>query len=564
MTEERKDAQSFWAEQMSAMMSMDPASAWERMVELINGSLAAMWQAQQATMAATISTLELMTQTYARMWGLPAEDVVPADRRFKDGAWRENPAFDLLKQTYLISSRWMVDVTEGLVEVDPALHQRVKFWTQQVADAASPTNSPLTNPTVMQETLRTGGANLARGLRNMMSDIRKGRISQVPDDAFQVGEDLAVTPGQVVYRNPLIELIQYAPSTDQVRQIPLLIIPPWINKYYVMDMRPDNSMFKHLVDAGFTVFAISWKNPDESILHYDWLDYMKRGPLEALDVVRAITGAGRVNWVGYCLGGIQLQVTLAYAAALGEEIANTATYFATHQDFTNVGDIAAFISEPEVRFLEWLMMVGGGYLDSRNMAATFNMLRSNDLLWRYIIHNYLIGQEPTAFDLLYWNSDGTRVPGVVHSFLIRKFFLENKLKEPDGIQLDGVGIDTRRITVPTYCVAATGDHIVPWEGAFTMRELVGGPVRFILTEGGHIAGIINPPTQGKRAYWTNERETTDPEEWRARATRREGSWWVDWIPWLGERSGELVDPPPMGNRDFPPITDAPGTYVLES
>jgi polyhydroxyalkanoate synthase len=489
--------------------------------------------------------------------------VLPADRRFKDSAWSENPAFDLLKQTYLITSQWMVDVADSLETIDPNLHHRAKFWTQQVADGLSPTNYPLTNPAVVQETIRTGGTNLARGLRNLISDLGQGKISQVEKGAFEVGKNLAITPGKVVYRNPMIELIQYEPTTEKVRAVPILIIPPWINRYYVMDMQPHNSMFKYLVDAGFTLFTISWKNPDSSVLHLEWADYMELGPLEALRVIRSITGAEQVNTVGYCLGGIMLQVTLAYLAALGETSANTATYFATHQDFTNAGDVTVFISEPEVRLLEWLMAASGGYLDGRNMAATFNMLRSNDLLWRYVIHNYLIGQEPPAFDLLHWNSDGTRVPGRVHSFLVRKFFLENRLKEPNGIQLKDVGIDLSKITTPTYTVAAFNDHIVPWDGTFRMRQFTAAPVRFILAKGGHIAGIINPPAESKRAYWINESDTTDHQEWLDGATQHEGSWWVDWIPWLEKQSGKLVKPPTMGNEEFAPILDAPGTYVLE-
>jgi polyhydroxyalkanoate synthase len=325
------------------------------------------------------------------------------------------------------------------------------------------------------------------------------------------------------------------------------------------------------VDAGFTLFNISWKNPDDSILHLEWDDYMEQGPLDALRVVKAITGAERVNTIGYCLGGIMQEVTLAYLAATGDEAVqemdlpevNTATYFATHQDFTDAGDVDVFISEPEVRFLEWLMKVSGGYLDGRNMAATFNMLRANDLLWRYVVHNYLMGQQPPAFDLLYWNSDGTRVPGKVHSFLVREFFLGNKLMEPEGLHVRGVGIDTRRITVPTYAVVGNTDHIVPWRGGFKIRELLGGPVRFILGESGHISGIINHPSKNKRAYWTNDADTTDPDEWLAGATKHEGSWWVDWVPWLQERSGELIAPPATGSDEFPPIMDAPGSYVLE-
>ena len=330
-----------------------------------------------------------------------------------------------------------------------------------------------------------------------------------------------------------------------------------------MDMRPENSMYKYLVDAGFTLFTISWKNPDKSVLDLEWDDYVDLGPLDALRVIKEITGAEQVNMLGYCLGGIIQQVTLAYMAATGDETINSATYFATHQDFSNAGDVTVFISEPEVQFLDWLMSASGGYLDGRNMAATFNMLRANDLLWNYVVHNYLLGKQPPAFDLLYWNSDGTRIPGRVHSFLVREFFLKNKLKEPNGIKVKGVGVDLGRITTPTYTVAATGDHIVPWEGTFLMRELLSGPVRFILTTGGHIAGIINPPAKKRREYWTNDTETTDPEDWLQGATKHQGSWWVDWVPWLEEHSGKKATPPSMGNDEFPVIMDAPGTYVLE-
>jgi polyhydroxyalkanoate synthase len=567
----------------------NPRAAWSRMLDLVNGSINAMWQAQQANMAATMRMMELLANSYARLWGSPAVDVLPSDRRFDHDAWTENPAFDLLKQTYLVTSQWMADVVDGLEEVDPRLHHRAEFWSKQFTDAVSPTNFPLTNPAVLQEAVRTGGTNFARGFRSFLSDLQRGRISRVRDDAFEVGVDLAITAGKIVYRSPLMELIQYTPATDQVRAVPILVIPPWINKYYVMDMQPENSMFKYLVDAGFTLFTISWKNPDKAILHLEWDDYMEQGPLEAMRVVKAVTGAGKVNLIGYCLGGIMLEVTLAYLAALGGSAAakheepsaeeaqlpepNTATYFATHQDFRQAGDVDVFLSGPEVRLLEWLMAAGGGYLDGRNMEATFSMLRSNDLIWRYVIHNYLIGQEPAPFDLLYWNSDTTRVPGRVHSFLVREFFLENKLMQPDALMVKGVGIDVGRIETPSYVVAATRDHIVPWRGTFLMRQLLGGPVRFVLTGAGHIAGIINPPSGKQRGYWTNgdadERSSSgvprvaDPDAWLDSATKKEGSWWLDWIPWLEERSGELVEPPTMGNDEFQPLGAAPGEYVLE-
>jgi polyhydroxyalkanoate synthase len=547
-------------------MTEEWISNWGRTLELANGWMAGLTKAQKATLTAATRHMELMTKSYARLWGADASDLLPSDRRFRDEAWNENLAFDALKQIYLITGQWLVEMTDGLEGINPELSKRARFWTQQAVDAASPSNFAATNPEILQEIVRSGGANLARGFQNLVSDLQRGRISMVPDDAFQVGKDLAVTPGKVIYRNPLIELIQYEPTTKKAREIPILVIPPWINKYYVMDMRPENSMFKYLVDAGFTLFTISWKNPDGSVLDLEWADYMEMGIIEALRVVQTITGSEKVNTVGYCLGGIVEQVTLAYLAAKGDDTVNAATFFTTHQDFTEVGDVDVFLSEPEVRLLELLMDASGGYLDGKNMAATFNMLRANDLLWHYVVHNYLLGKEPPAFDLLYWNSDGTRIPGKVHSFLLREFFLADKLKEPDAIQIRGVGINTQRVTIPAYAVAGESDHIVPWRGASKIRQMMGGPVRFVLAESGHIAGIINHPAKKKRGYWMNtarNARTLEPDQWLAGATKHEGSWWVDWVRWLKKHAGKLVEPPPMGAKTFPPIMDAPGTYVLE-
>jgi len=558
-------------------MTADWMTAWEKTLEMANGWMSGVVRTQEATLTAATRHLGLMTNTYARLWGADVPEVMPTDRRFGDESWSENLAFDVLKQLYLITGQWLVEMTGSLEGINPDLYKRARFWTQQAVDATSPSNFAATNPEILQEIVRTGGANLVQGFQNLISDLQRGRISMVPEGAFEVGKDLAVTPGKVVYRNALIELIQYEPTTKKVRAIPILAIPPWINKYYVMDMRPENSMFKYLVDAGFTLFTVSWKNPDAPVLDLEWADYMEMGILEALRAVQAITGSEKVNTVGYCLGGIVAQVTLAYLAARGEAwIAEqglpqvgAATFFTTHQDFSDVGDVEVFLSEPEVRLLELLMDASGGYLDGKNMAATFNMLRANDLLWHYVVHNYLLGQTPPAFDLLYWNSDGTRVPGKVHSFLLREFFLANKLKEPDAIQIRGVGIDTRRVTIPAYAVAGESDHIVPWRGASQIQQMMGGPVRFVLAESGHIAGIINHPAKNKRGYWVNEIETgdrdrgIDPDRWLAGATWHEGSWWVDWVPWLKKHSGKLVEPPPMGSEAYPPIMDAPGTYVLE-
>ena len=558
-------------------------SAWEEAVELTAGSMAGVEQAQQATWTAATRYLEMMSRSYARLLGQPVPELPADDKRFADRTWRENLAFDVLRQSYLIGAQWLLDMADGLRDMSPELHKRLRFWTQQAVDALSPANFPLTNPEVLQETFRTGGQNLVRGTQNLLSDLQKGQISMVPDGSFQVGRDLAITPGQVVYRNDLIELIQYTPTTAQVQAIPILVVPPWVNKYYVMDLRPANSMFKYLVDSGFALFTISWKNPapGDDALEMDLADYMEHGPLAALSVVRAITGQETANMVGYCAGGILLQTTLAYLAATGGrsrstgavQAANTATFFATHQDYAQIGDLDVFISEPEVRLLELMMQASGGYLDGRNLAATFSMLRANDLLWHFVLHNYLLGQEPPAFDLLYWNGDGTRVPARLHSTVLRELFLDNELREPGGVIIRGVGLDTRRITVPTYAVAGSTDHIVPWQGAFEIRQQFGGPVRFVLAESGHIAAIINPPAAGKRCYWTNDdplatlgmlRDGTDsPAKWLAGATQQEGSWWPDWIGWLRERSGEPVTPPAVGDAHYPPLAAAPGTYVME-
>ncbi len=548
-------------------MTEEWISAWEKTIEMADAWAATVGKAQQATVLAAERNLELMTSTYARLWGQPAGEVMPADSRFQDEVWRENVAFDLLKQIYLITAQWLVDMADGLEQVSPDLHKQARFWAQQYADALSPSNFAATNPEVLQEITRTGGTNLLVGMQNLLADLEKGQISMVPDGAFKVGTDLAVTPGKVVYRNPLIELIQYTPATEQVHEIPILAIPPWINKYYIMDLQPENSMYQYLVEAGFTVFTISWKNPDDSVLELEWADYMEMGPMKALEVIQEITDAESVNTLGYCLGGILQSTMLAYLAAKGEELVNSATFFATHQDFSDAGDVDVFISGPQVRFVEWLMELSGGYLDGRNMGATFNILRANDLLWHYVVNNYLLGQKPTAFDLLFWNSDGTRVPAKVHSFLLREFFLGNKLQEPNGVALKGVDIDTRRVTTPAYAVACERDHIVPWRGASRVRQLLGGPVRFVLAESGHIAGIINHPDKKRRGYWTNDADNAQelaPDEWLAGANKHQGSWWVDWVPWLEERSGPLVEPPSMGSDQYPPIMDAPGAYVLEA
>jgi polyhydroxyalkanoate synthase len=391
--------------------------------------------------------------------------------------------------------------------------------------------------------------------------MKAGQIKMTDTDAFQPGRNLATTPGQVVYRNKLIELLQYTPTTEKVYAIPLLFIPPWINKYYILDMQPHNSLIKFLVDNGFTVFVISWKNPDASMEDTSFDDYLTLGPLRALDVIKDITGSQKVNAIGYCIGGTLLSMALPYLKAKGDETVNSATFFVSLQDFSEVGDTSVFIDEPQVTYIEGQMMERG-YLDSRSMATMFNMLRANDLIWSNVVNNYLLGKEPAAFDLLYWNADGTRMARAAHSFYLRNTYLENNLIKPNKIVLKGVPIDLGQITQDIYAVGTEQDHIVPWKSAWRISQLTGGKVRFALGGSGHIAGIINPPSKG-RGYWINDKPVKNADEWFAGATSHKGSWWTDWLEWLKPRSGEQVAPPSLGSEKYPPLEPAPGKYVLE-
>ncbi len=385
----------------------------------------------------------------------------------------------------------------------------------------------------------------------------------VDTTAFAPGRNLALTPGKVVYRNKLIELIQYSPSTETVHQIPLMIIPPWINKYYIMDMQPKNSMVRYMVAQGFTVFMLSWRNPDASMEGTTIEDYIDLGPLAASDAIREITGSKTVNVMGYCIGGTLLAMTLAWLAAKGDSRFGSATFMVSLQDFSKVGDTAVFLGEPTVDFIEQQMMERG-YLDSREMSNMFNLLRSNDLIWSNVVNNYLLGQKPAAFDLLYWNSDGTRMARAAHAWYLRNTYVENNMVHPGKIHLKGEALDLGRIRQDLYAVGAEKDHIVPWDAAWRITQLANGRVRFVLASSGHIAGMINPPG-GKGTYWTSEGHAAEtPEQWRKAAERHEGSWWTDWSYWLAAHAGEKGAPPSLGSAAHPPLQDAPGSYVLET
>ncbi len=484
-----------------------------------------------------------------------------ADKRFEAPEWHGNPAYRTLKDMYLLASDFLLQQGEA-EDLDPKERERLRFHLQQFVNATSPTLLLLANPAALRRVVETGGASLADGARNLLNDLQEGRLSMVDATAFEPGRNLATTPGKVVFCNRLIELIQYTPQTGKVRAVPLLFIPPWINKYYILDMQPKNSFVRYLVEQGFTVFVISWKNPDASMEDVGFEDYLTEGLLAASDAVREITGSRTVNPVGYCIGGTLLALGLAWLAARGDKRFGTATFMVSLQDFSKVGETAIFMGEPSIDFIEQQMMERG-YLDSREMANMFNLLRSNDLIWANVVNNYLLGNKPPAFDLLYWNSDGTRMARKAHSWYLRNTYVENNLIEPGRVVLAGEPIDLGRIRQDVYAVGAEKDHIVPWYAAWRVTQLAGGKVRFVLASSGHIAGVINHPGPRKGSYWINEQPAATPEAWLEAAERHEGSWWTDWVGWLGGRSGGMVDPPSLGSGKHPPLADAPGTYVME-
>ncbi len=512
------------------------------------------------------SAVEAWNEAGLRWWGAePAGSSVPAaggDKRFAAPEWHANPVYRTLKEAYLLASDWLLEQGAELAKgVDEAERRRLDFHLRQFVDAMSPALLLASNPAALRRAMETGGASLADGARNLAADLKNGRLSMVDATAFAPGRNLALSPGKVVHRNRLLELIQYEPTTETAHQTPLLIMPPWINKFYILDMQPKNSMVRHLVSQGFTVFMVSWKNPDASMEDISFEDYMDLGPLEASDVVREITGTTSINVMGYCIGGTLLALTLAWLARKRDKRFNAATFMVSLQDFTRVGDTAVFMDEPAMDLVEQQMMERG-YLDSREMSNMFNLLRSNDLIWANVVNNYLMGEKPPAFDLLYWNSDGTRMCRAAHAWYLRNTYKENNLIVPGKVELKGESIDLGRIELDAYAVGAEKDHIVPWDAAWHITQLFGGKVRYVLASSGHIAGIINPPG-GKGAYWTNEAQAATPEEWRRAATKHDGSWWTDWSAWLAARSGERDTPPAMGSAAHPPIAGAPGTYVLE-
>jgi len=511
--------------------------------------------------------LTLWQNTARRMLGDQVGPVIaedPRDRRFKDEAWRENEVFDFIKQSYLLSARFFQNVVNGVEGLDPKAAQKVDFYTRQFVDAMSPSNFLLTNPEVLRKTAETGGENLLKGLSHLLADLERGkgrlRIRMTDDSKFKVGENIAVTPGKVIYQNDLMQLIQYDPTTETVMKRPLVIFPPWINKFYILDLRPRNSFVRWAVDQGHTVFVVSWVNPDEQLAEKGFEDYMREGVYDVLDAIEKATGEREVNAIGYCLGGTLLATTLAHMAAKRDTRIRSATYFVAMTDFEEAGELGVFIDEEQLRNLEERMN-RRGFLEGREMATTFNMLRANDLIWTFVVNNYLLGQEPFPFDLLYWNDDSTRMPARMHSFYLRRMYQQNDLVKPGAIELLGVKIDLRRIKVPSYLISTREDHIAPWRSTYRATQIYRGPVRFVLAASGHIAGIVNPPDSGKYSHWVNETLPPDPEEWFRGATELAGSWWPDWHRWVSGQGPERVQARIPGDGALKPIEDAPGSYV---
>jgi polyhydroxyalkanoate synthase len=510
--------------------------------------------------------LQLAGATSQRLLGVevpPVAEPEPGDNRFKDPEWQQNPYFDFCKQTYLITMRWLDDVlakTEGL---DERTRQRAEFYLKQLASALSPSNFPLTNPEVLRETLATSGKNLVQGMANLARDLERSgdvfSITQTDLDAFEVGRNVATAPGKVVFQNELLQLIQYEPTTEKVHEVPLLIVPPWINKFYILDLSPQKSFIRYMVAQGFTVFVVSWINPDQRLAHKTFEDYMTEGILAATDAVKRETGCDQTNVIGYCVGGTLLGTTLAYLAARGEAPFASATFFAAQVDFTKAGDLLLFIDDAQLKSLEE-MMAERGFLDGSRMATVFNMLRPKDLIWPYIVNNYMLGKKPFPFDLLFWNQDSTRMTPANHSFYLREFYQENRLARGQ-MSIGGVKLDLGKVKLPIYELCAKEDHIAPAKSVFIGSRLFGGPVTYVLAGSGHIAGVINPPgDKVKYQYWTNDKRAATLEAWFEGAKEHPGSWWPHYAQWLAGHSREMVAARKPGAR-LGVIENAPGSYV---
>ena len=548
---------------------LDPLNIGGAFSELFKAIAAHPDQFFQAQMALWSEYATLWQRSAQRLMGQTVEPVVaPAagDRRFRDSEWQENQVFDFIKQSYLLTANWLQRTVANVEGIDPKTHSRAAFYSKQFADAISPSNFVLTNPEVLRETFASNGENLVRGLDHLLRDLERGNGSisvRQTSGEFVVGRDVATTPGKVVFRNALFELIQYTPTTETVYETPLLIFPPWINKFYILDLQPKNSLVRWAVERGYTVFVVSWVNPDAKLAAKGFEDYMREGVFAALDAVEKATGHREVNAVGYCIAGTLLAATLAYIASSGEYEGRvaSATFLAAQVDFTLAGDLQVFVDDEQLAAMEQQMVKAGGVLEGSKMAMTFNMLRANDLIWSFVVNNYLMGREPVPFDLLYWNSDATRMPLRLHLSYLRQCYRDNALAQAQMV-LGGERLDLSKIKTPVYFQAAKEDHIAPAISVYKGAQLFGGQVTFMLAGSGHIAGVVNPPASNKYQHWNNEALPPTLEAWTAGATEHPGSWWPSWDAWLAPRSGDKIPAPRAGDGELKVLCDAPGTYVL--
>lgn len=542
-------------QQLGQQLAANPMVMFDEQMSLMQGQMQ-LWQN---------TVRELLGEKDVEAVIEPARD----DRRFNDPEWSENLIYKFIKQSYLLQSRGVLNIVNGVEGLEDHTRQQVDFYTRQLVNAHSPSNSLFTNPEVIRRTLETRGQNLLKGMKQLSSDMKQSaeglNVTMTDASAFSLGENVATTPGQVVFQNKLIQLIQYQPTTEKQYKTPLLIVPPWINKYYILDLRESNSLVKWLTDQGHSVFIISWVNPGPEMRDYGWSEYMNQGTLAAMDAVKEQTGEADVNLLSYCIGGTLTASTVAYLAATKQDKrVKSVTYMATLQDFSDPGEISVFINEASLRGME-KQLDTTGYLDGRVMAFSFNLLRENDLFWSFYINNYLKGERPAAFDLLYWNTDGTNMPAAMHKFYLRNMYQHNRLIQPGGIEVDGVKIDISQIKTPAYFISTIQDHIAKWKSTYTGAQVHSGPVKFVLSGSGHIAGIVNPPNKVKYGYWTNDLIAETPDAWFAGADKHEGSWWPDWQEWI--TSNKYADPASqVAARDpnkgkLKVIEAAPGSYV---
>jgi len=547
--------------------SRDPLNLGQTFVDFLSQAVRDPGHFVEANFKLWHDYLNLWQHTARRLLGEDAQPVIePAagDKRFKDKDWSEQQVFDFIKQSYLLSARWLQSTMSDVKGLDEHTRKRVDFYTKQFADALSPSNFLLTNPEVLRTTFESNGQNLVKGLDNLLRDLERGKgqlaITQTDMEFFEVGRNLALTPGKVVFQNDLLQLIQYEPTTEKQYRRPLVIFPPWINKYYILDLGEKNSFVKWATARGYTVFVASWVNPDSRLAQKTFEDYMHEGIFGALDAIEKATGEKEVNAIGYCIGGTLLSATLAYMAAKGDNRIKSATFFAAQADFSEAGDLKVFVDDAQLASMEGQMKASGGYLDGSKMATTFNMLRSNDLIWSFVVNNYLLGKDPMRFDLLYWNADATRMPIQMHLFYLRECYRDNNLAKGKMV-LGGEKLNLSKVKIPVYLQSSKDDHIAPYRSVYKSTKLFKGPITFMMAGSGHIAGVINHPDAKKYQYWTNDQLPDTAEEWMNGATETPGSWWPHWDKWLSKQSGEMVEARVPGDRKLKVIENAPGAYA---